>query len=472
MADLLGTGISGLLASRVALDTTGHNIANVNTPGYSRQNVQLATRIPEPTGSYFVGTGVDVVGVQRSYSQYLTTALWNQDASLQRATTFSQLTDDLNNLLGGSNNLQTSLDQFYAGVQDAANDPTSPATRQALLGDATSLVGTFHTLDQQMGQQWTKVNQGIATSVATINNLAGSIADLNQQIEKAATTGNAPNDLLDQRDQLVQQLSQVVQVTTSNQGNSINVFVGNGQSLVSGGTAQALQTAANPYDATRVEVVSTTGANISGQLSGGSLGGFLDYRSSVLEPARNQLGRSAIAFASAINAQHRMGMDLDGQLGGDMFTLPQPQAVAASSNTGGADVTASITDLSKLTTSDYTLRYRGGAWSLTTTGGTAVPMSGSGTAADPFVADGLSLVVSGSAADGDSFAIQPTRGAAGGIQLALTKSNQLALAAPVKAVTGTGSQSSVDSLKVTDIGNANLLAPVSIAFTDATTYTI
>jgi flagellar hook-associated protein 1 FlgK len=201
-----------------------------------------------------------------------------------------------------------------------------------------------------------------------------------------------------------------------------------------------------------MEVVTTTGTDVTGQLSGGSLGGLLDFRGSVLEPARNQLGRAAIAFASAVNAQHRQGMDLNGQLGGDMFTLPAPQAFEAGSNTGSADVAVSVADLSA--------------------GGTSVSMSGSGTAADPFVADGLNLVVSGSAVAGDSFSIQPTRGAAGGIQLALTSANQLALAAPVKVTATAGNQATVDSLKTTDVGNANLLDPVTIAFTDATTYTI
>lgn len=474
MADLLGTGISGLLASRVALDTTGHNIANVNTPGYSRESVQLAARTPQPTGPYFVGTGVDVVGVQRAYSQYLTTAMWNQDSSLQRATTFSQLADNLNNLLSGSNNLQTALDSFYGGIQDAANDPSSPATRQALLGKAASLVATFHTLDQQLGQQSAQVNGSISDSVANINSLAGSIADLNQQIEKAATTGNAPNDLLDQRDQLVQQLSKIVQITTSAQGNSINVFAGNGQTLVTGGNAQTLKAVASPYDASRIEVVSASGADVTGQLSGGSLGGLLDFRGSVLDPARNRLGRAAVAFASAVNAQHRQGMDLAGQLGGDLFTLPPPQASAASGNTGSASIAVTVADPSRLTANDYTLRYAGGTWSLATTGGSPVPMSGSGTAADPFVADGLQLVVGGAAADGDSFELQPTRAAAGGIELAVTDASRLALAAPVKAVAADGNVAGVAGVTVADGGIANpaLLDTVAIKFTDPTTYTI
>ncbi|HEX5353523.1 MAG TPA: flagellar hook-associated protein FlgK [Rhodanobacteraceae bacterium] len=472
MADLLGTGISGLLASRVALDTTGHNISNASTPGYSRQNVEFAARAPQPAGGYFIGQGVDVVGVQRSYSQYLTTAVWNQDSSLQRATMFSQLTDDLNNLLGGSTNLQTALDSFYSSVQDAANTPDSAPTRQAMLGQAASLVGTFHSLDQQLGQTVSQVNQRISDSVSSINSLAQSIASLNQQIESESAGGSPPNDLLDRRDQLVQQLSEQVGVTTSAQGNSINVIAGNGQTLVNGATALALKAQPDPYDPTRVNVVASTGAILDGQLQGGSLGGLLDYRGSVLEPAQNQLGRAAVAFASALNAQHRQGMDLNGQLGGDLFTLPAPQALPATGNAGNATLTASIADVGALQASDYTVRFDGSQWSVKTTGGNPVTATGSGTSADPLSFDGLQLVVTGSAAAGDSFKIEPTRAAAGGIQLAVTDPNKLALAAPVKALAADGNQTSVASLSTTDAGDGNLLDTVDIQFSGANTYSI
>lgn len=471
MADLLGTGISGLLASRIALDTTSHNIANVNTTGYSRQTVDLTARDPQQVGSMFIGQGVDVVGVQRAYSQYLTTALWNQGASLQRADTFNQLTTDLNNLMGGNNNLQASLDSFYAGVQDVANNPTSTPTRQALLAKATSLAGTFHTLDQQLDQQWGQINQRISDSVAGINSLAGGIADLNRQIEGQTSGNQAPSDLLDRRDELLRQLSEKVQITTSTQGNSINVFAGNGQALVSGGTAQALRTGANPYDPTRVEVLASTGANLSGQLGGGSLGGLLDYRSSVLEPTRNQLGQVAVAFASAVNAQHRQGMDLNGQLGGALFTLPTPQGLPASSNTGSANAAVSIADVSKLGSNDYILRFDGSAWSLRTSGGTPVAMTGTGTAADPFVFDGLNVTLAGAAGAGDSFSIRPTANAAGGMQLAIGSTDQLAMAAPVKVMAANGNKAS-GKVSVSDVTDANLLTTTQIQFTSATTYSI
>jgi flagellar hook-associated protein 1 FlgK len=470
MADLLGTGISGLLASRVALDTTGHNIANASVPGYSRQTVTLATRNPEHVGGYFIGQGVDVVGVQRAYSQYLTTALWTQDSSLQRATTFNQLTDDLNNLLGGSNNLQSSLDGFYASVQDAANDPGSAPTRQAMLGKAASLVGTFHTLDQQLGQQAGQVNQRISDSVSAINSLSQSIASLNQQIEREAAGGTPPSDLLDRRDQLVQQLSEQVGVTTSAQGNSINIFTGNGQTLVSGSTALALKAAPDPYDPTRINVVSQTGATLDGQLQGGSLGGLLDYRSSVLEPARNQLGRVAIAFANTINAQHRQGMDLNGQLGGDLFSLPAPQAFPADGNAGNATMTASVTDVGALTSSDYILRFDGSEWKATTTGGNPVVVTGSPTG--PLEFDGLKLEIAGSASAGDTFKVEPTRAAAGDIQLAVSDPNRLALAAPFKITAADANQAVAGAVKITDAGNPAVLQPVSIEFTSGSTYSV
>ncbi|HET7592779.1 MAG TPA: flagellar basal body rod C-terminal domain-containing protein, partial [Rhodanobacteraceae bacterium] len=246
----------------------------------------------------------------------------------------------------------------------------------------------------------------------------------------------------------------------------------NGQTLVSGSTALALKAAPDPYDPTRVNVVSQTGATLDGQLQGGNLGGLLDYRSSVLEPARNQLGRVAIAFASAVNAQHQQGMDLDGQLGGDLFSLPAPQAFPAEGNAGNATLTASIADVGALQASDYTLKFDGSNWTVATSGGNPVPVTGSGTAADPLSFDGLQLVVAGSASAGDTFKVQPTRAAAGGIQLAVTDPNQLALAAPFKITGADGNQATAGAMKITDAGNADVLQPVSIEFTSATTYSI
>jgi len=194
----------------------------------------------------------------------------------------------------------------------------------------------------------------------------------------------------------------------------------------------------------------------------------------MLDPARNALGRSAVALADAVNAQHRSGMDLNGDLGGDFFTTTTPAVFSNRNNTGSASISADFGDVSQLTTSDYTMRYDGSAWSLTRSDGSAVAMTGSGTATDPFVADGLTFQVSGSASAGDSFLIRPTANAAAGTNVAITDVRDIAAASPVAATaagTNTGS-GAIGGITVTDATDANLLQPVAITFTSANTYQI
>src|SRR4051812_18447292 len=212
MADLLSTGVSGLLASQVGLSTVGHNISNVNTAGYTRQTTTFNARTPQYNGGFYVGQGADAVSVQRSYSQFLTQAVWSANSGQSRATQYATLTSSLNNTVSGSANLQTALDGFFGAVSDVANAPVDTASRQALIGKASSLVSTFRSLSTQFQSLDTQTNQQISSSVDSINSLSQSIADLNGQIQKAYAGGATPNDLLDARDQAVAQLSQVVGV--------------------------------------------------------------------------------------------------------------------------------------------------------------------------------------------------------------------------------------------------------------------
>jgi flagellar hook-associated protein 1 FlgK len=472
MADLLNTGISGLLSARAALDTTGHNITNVDTPGYSRQSVELETREPDSMGRYSIGNGVDVVAVKRAYSQYLATAAREQNAGLARAKTFGSLVGGVNDLFAGDANVQTALDSFYGSVQDVANDPTSIPVRQALLGKAQSLVSTFHTLDHQLALKSSEVNGRIGEDVASINSLAGNIAKLNQQIVKAYATGDTPNDLLDQRGAALQKLSAKVGIHVFSEGHAIDVSVGTGQALVQGTQVEALKTVPDAYDSSQVDVLTSVGHDITGQLSGGDLGGLLDFRGAVLTSARDRLGQAALAFTHAVNDQHHQGMDLNGELGGDLFTVPAPQVLPASGNGGSASASASVTDTGALTGNNYTLRYSGGTWSVDTGVSQLVPTSGSGTVADPLLFDGLKVVVSGTPNNGDSFRIQPTRGNAGGIQLAITDPAKLALATPVQAAAGNDNQAQVAAISVDDAADPDLLAPVQIDFTAPDTYSV
>ena len=315
MADMLSTGVSGLLAAQIGLSTVSHNVANANTDGYSRQLVSFGARLPEGQANYYVGTGVNTVAVQRAYSQFLNSSLWSASSGQGRASAMASLTGQLNNQLSGSSNLQTSLDSFFGAVQDMANAPSDAASRQVLLARAGGLASTFRALSGQFNQLSGQVQQQIGDTVGSINSDSQSIARLNGLIRSSqATDGTPPADLLDQRDALVKKLAGQVGISVVPQNdNTISVFVGNGQALVTGTEAHALATAPNMYDATRQEVVGAASGNVlSGRIGGGTLGALLDFRSNVLDPAQNQLGRTAQALASAFNAQHAQGYDLQG----------------------------------------------------------------------------------------------------------------------------------------------------------------
>ena len=473
MANLLSTGISGLNAAQLALDTVGNNIANVSTPGYSRQSTVQADRVGTFAGGYTIGNGVDVVSVQRAYSQYLTTALWSSTSALQGATTSNDLASTLNGLLSGSGDLQSALDDFYGAFGTLAGDPGDSSSRQALLGSASSLAATFNTLGQQLAQQQSQVDTQVAQTVDSINTTTASIAKLNQQIMQASANGNAPNALLDQRDSLVDTLSGYLGITASfNSDGSLSIYSSSGQSLVSGANAFALSSGGNRYDAGTTDVFDASGNDISNRISGGSLGALLNYRSQVLTPAQNQLGLAALGLASSVNTQQAQGLGLDGKPGQPLFDVPSPAVSAAADNQGSATVTASIGDVSQLTGADYVLSYDGNQWSLATTSGQQVTLTENDDGS--LSADGLSFDVSGNAQAGDSYLVEPSRGAAAGLGVALDNPDGIAAAGALTASAAGGNSggASVDAVTVTDPDNAHLLDGATVTFTSATSYQV
>lgn len=475
MADMLSTGVSGLLAAQIGMSTVSHNVANVNTDGYSRQLVSFGARAPEWQGGFYVGTGVDTNAVQRAYSQFLNNSLWTASSSQGRANTMASLTSQINSQVSGSTNLQTALDSFYGAVQDVANAPADTAARQALLARAGGLASTFSSLSGQFNQLSGQVQQQLGETVDSINTDSKAIAHLNGLIRTASgSNGVPPADLLDQRDALVKKLAGEVGIGVVRQSdNTINVYVGNGQALVTNAEAHPLRTAPNKYDATRADIVDASGSVLSGRIGGGSLGALLDFRSNVLDPAQIQLGRASQALTSTFNAQQAQGADLQGAIGGPMFSVAGPIVQAASTNTGSGTLDAGITDLGSLTGKDYTLRYDGSNWQMQDSNGASVAMSGTGGSADPFRAGGLSLVVGGTAAAGDSFRVQPSRNAASSFAVVMTDPNKVAAAAPLtvagaSANTGTA----VPGLSVADGSDPNLFNASSIVFSSPTSYTV
>jgi flagellar hook-associated protein 1 FlgK len=435
MADILSTSVSGLLAFQQALDVTSNNIANSSTPGYS---VERANMIPQPgqaSAGGYIGSGVAVDSITRSYDELLAQQVRGSQASYSSLNTLATQATQIDNLLSASGSgLTDGLQSFLNAVQSLSTSPNSSAARQALLSQAQALTQQLGGYDAQISQYSANLEQQVGGDVSQINTLASGLAALNNQIAKAlAGTGQPPNQLMDQRDQMLDQLSQYVSVSTATEPNGMmDVYIGSGQALVTGGTAQQLTTLPNSYDASVLQIgLSSPGgtSDITSEISGGELGGLLSARSQVLAPAQNALGLISVGLAGIVNQQQQAGMDATGAQGLPMFNIGDPVVRSAGTNGGSATVAVSRSDLSALTADDYVLRYSAGAWQLKdTTSGQPVALAGAGTSASPFQAAGLSIVVGGAPADGDSFLIQPTAGATAGLSVALTDPSQIAAA--------------------------------------------
>jgi flagellar hook-associated protein 1 FlgK len=481
MADLLSTGVSGLRAFQRALDTTSHNIANAATPGYSRQRVELATRPPETFGSGFIGNGVDVSGVTRYYDQLLATQTRTAASSLSRLDVYASKSQALSDLFGDSaTGLSASLQKFVNSIQGVANSPTSTAARQVMLSEAEGLKQRLQTYDTRLGELDSEINSRLTAEAATITSDAQSIARLNGQIVVAQnSTGQTPNDLLDERDRLLADLATHVNVDAVRQADgSVNVFVGSGQALVLGSNATTLVTQRDPYAGERLTIASksgTTTVDLSNTLGGGSLGGILDFRREMLDPTRNELGQIAVGLVSVVNAQHREGVDLSGNLGTDLFAVGAVEVSPNLHNSGTGAVSATRVDTGALTSLDYEMTWSGSAWSLRRRDtGAAVPMTGTGTVGDPFLADGMAIVVGGATAAGDRFQIRPTATAVAGMKVLVTDPSRVAAAAPIRTAAASGNlgDAQISAGEVLDAANPQLRSGVTLQFIDATHYSV
>jgi len=478
MADLFGIGLSALLAQQRALATTSNNVANANTPGYSRQRTELAERPAEQMGSDFVGTGVTAGVNRRITDDLMLEQVRGASAGSKRADALADLATTLDNLLGSdATGLNAALQSFTNALQGVANDPSSLTARQALLSEAGSTIARFQGLDQRMTTIGDELRSRISADADQISSLGASIADLNKQVLAAGP--NTPPDLLDKRDQMLEDLSGLVQVSVAQQRDgTIGVFIGSGQVLVLG-TSAAKLVMTNGTDPAQPQLVLRSGTGpdvaITQFLTGGELGGLLDFNREMLAPARAEIGRVAIGLADAVNTASRNGMDLDGQLGGDFFSVGGPQTYAAGTNTGTGAVTATISNVAALEAANYQLSYNGSTYTLQRTDtGAIVSMTGTGTAGNPFVANGISIVVSGAPAAGDQFLIKPLDQALGSLKVLVTSPNDIAAAAPTRTSadlgnTGTGA---ISAGSVIDVTNPNLLSVATIQFINATTYNI
>lgn len=492
-SSILGIGQSALAAAQAGLATTGHNIANASTPGYSRQVVIQGSAGSQNAGAGFIGKGTQVTDVRRVFSELQAAQVQNAQTTQNRsATYYTQISRISNQLADPAAGLSPVLQDFFNGVQDLAANPSLAASRQAALSSAEALAARFQSLDGQLKEVEQGVNSQIQSSISTINGYAKQLSALNDAIEKAHgnSEGKASNDLLDQRDHTIAELSKEIKTTVVKQGNSYNVFVGNGQPLVVGTKTFDLVPSASPNDLTRTSVGFISNGTVvalsESSLPGGKLGGLLEFRSNTLDPAQNALGRIAIGLAATFNAQHALGQDQNGAIGGAFFSVGAPVVQANSGNTSSpeAQVAAAVTDPAALTTSNYLVE------TLTAADAAAIPpvagsyrltrmTDGSTTAFSTFpqTVDGVSFsLTAGNPAAGDSFLVKPTVAGATEFSVAIRDVTKIAAAAPIRTAapasntgTGTISAGSVNGPAPT---NVDLQVPVTITFTSTTAYSV
>lgn len=478
MAGLLSVGQSALLAAYAQLQTTGHNIANANTPGYSRQEAVFATAPSHYTGGGFLGSGVDLVTVQRRYDQFLSGELSLQTAAAAAAGTRAEMLGRVDSLLADTDNgLGAVFDEFNAALADLVNRPFDPSARQAVLMRADTLAHRLSSLDGQLRQLGAEADQRVAQSTGTVNRLLDGIAQLNERIAQASASGHTPNGLLDERDAMLVELNGHLKANAHTQADgTITVFAASGEGLVVGNRAARLVSEPDPADNTRQRVVLEFGATrlpmSAGALGGGSIAGLLQFRDNDLQAARARLGQMAAGLAGAFNAQQAAGVDAQGAPGQPMFALGRPEVLAASGNGGSAAIAVKVIDGMAVAASDYSLAYDGSVYTVTrlsdgvswqhaglsqTVGGASVGLR----------VDGLEFeLLAGGPAAGDRFTIRSATALAAGMANLLSAGSQLASGQAMSAARDANNAGdlSVAGFEIVDPHAPGLRVPVVLSY--------
>lgn len=454
MASLINIGMSGLGAAQSGMYTLGNNIANADVESYSRQQNVQKTKGGQQVGQVFIGSGTTLADVRRVYNAFLENQLRSTTSLSSDATSYLNQITPLDTALSSSDTgITAALKSFFSAMQDAAAKPTEDASRQLLLTSAQSLAKRFNTLSAQLNQQNSDINANMASIADKVNALTKSIADLNGQISKMTAVNGQPNDLLDQRDGAVRELSALIGADVVEQKNgNYDIYLKNGQALVLGNTTQTIGVQPSATDPTRMSLILNRGStkmDITSTTTGGELGGLIRYRKDTLDPALNELGRVALVVADAINSQLAQGIDKNGDFGATLFgdinsaaAISQRSVAKTGNSAGSGNLDVTIKDTGKLSTSDYQVTF-------TSATGYSVRKLPEGTDMGSFdltdtpppVIDGFTLSLNGGGLSaGDSFKITPTRNAAAGIDTVLTDPKRLALASPLTATSGSGNK--------------------------------
>lgn len=501
MPDILQIGISGLRASQAALTVTGHNITNANTEGYSRQVLSQSTNSAQQVGGNWMGNGVSIDTVTRVYDQFLVSQLWRDTSNYSHFKTLANNAEQIDSLLADpGTGIQPGLEKMFGAMQTVVDNPASLAAREVLLSESQGLIDRFSLIDDRFQSQNKILNGQLKVTAEEINEMAKAIAELNKEIQhaKASTSGSLPNDLLDRRDKVVQDLAERVAIKVVEQDDGVwNITIGKGQPLVVGKEYNKLYAAAGTTDATRYELYLQTGretTQVSNSITGGELGGMLEFRSQVLDPVKNELGRLAIVINQSFNQQHKQGLDYDGRKGVDFFTdINAPEKIynrilGEVSNSKSKDrlIAVNILDSSILTASDYRLEFPGPndfSYRITRLSDGEQISSGSldGVWPNTIEVEGFEIRVdAGTFKAGDRFTITPTRNGAAELAMNLTRGEQVAVASPVVSDNSIGNRGNAKMTQahVYDTNTpyfskeGELNPPLIVVFTSPTTYDV
>ncbi|WP_115719238.1 flagellar hook-associated protein FlgK [Gallaecimonas mangrovi] len=455
-SDMMRIGVSGIYANQVALTTAGNNISNVNTEGYSRQRVEFTA---EPLG------GVDKVTVHRLLDQFAQSQLRKDTTNLGFAESYLKQADQTDKLLGdASTGIGKNIDSLFSSVNTMNNEASSISNRQLALSQFQNTLASFQRQAEQLRTQQDEVNKQLDSESQKANTLVGNIYNLNQKLAAVGANQNGSEraTLMDQLDDYIKQLSEMMdlQVTPAT-GDAVNLTMANGQALVLPDSRATITTVKGDPEQGRRELSITLGSlpyNIEAKNVGGKLGGLGAFREEVLEPAQRQLGQLALSMTDAFNKQNAKGLDLDGKIGGDIFTLPTINAYGRAKNSSQLhEVSATVTDGTKLTDQDYRIVFTSATdYEVQALGedNKVTATVASGTVPAGVNVDGLdiSLVPDGSFAAGDTFILKPTRDAVSQISLSMKNPEALALASPVRVDKGANN---LGSVSVTDVNVTN-----------------
>ena len=501
MANILNIGISGLKAQQTALTVTGNNITNAGNEGYSRQVVNLSENDPQFKGGVWVGHGVNVQSVKRVYDEFLTEQLRRDTSTFNEFNALATNAEQINGLLADAGTgVQPGLERFFGAMQAAVDDPSSLPAREVLITEANGLVDRFATIFDRLYAQNEVINGQMEVIAGEISTIARSIAELNAEIQFATATaqGVEPNELMDQRERLLKDLSEYVKVNVVKQDDNVfNVFIGNGQALIVGNDFNEVFVDQGAQDPNRFDIYfrkENVIQNVTKEIAGGQLGGILDFRSDILDPTFNQMGRLALTITETMNDQHRLGVDYDGLKGQEFFTdINEPskmyRRVAGDRNNADPDdrvIAIEIKDAGAMSISDYRLEFAGPddyTYRVTrlSDGEVVATQAFSGAFPDSVEFDGLEMrFEAGSFQQGDEFLISPTRLESRSFDMYVTRAEQVALASPISAEAAIGNRGNgtIDQGEVYDLTTSyfeeegELSPPLLIKFTSETSYDV